>query len=131
MAKRIILSVITFFAAWSALDFVIHGVILAVSYQETQELWRPMNEMKMGLHHLTVLITTILFVLIYVRFVTERGVGVGILYGLLFGLAAGVPLGFGTYAVMPIPMFMALVWCVGSIIEFVIGGIITSLIIRK
>jgi hypothetical protein len=131
VAKRIILAIVAVFVAWSAVDFVIHGIVLAYSYQETHGLWRPMNEMKMGILHLTVLISAIVFVLMYARFVSEKGIGVGILYGLLFGIASGVPMGFGTYSVMPIPLFMAVVWCCGTIVEFILGGIIASLIVKK
>ena len=39
--KRIVLAVVAVFVAWSALDFVIHGLILASSYEATARLWRP------------------------------------------------------------------------------------------
>ncbi len=131
MVKRIILAIVAIFVVWSVLDFIIHGLILGPTYQVTQELWRPMNEMKMVVLYSTVLIAAIAFVCIYACFVTASGIGIGILYGLLFGIATGVPMGFGTYSVMPIPLHMAVVWCVGSIVEFVVGGIIVGWVVKK
>jgi len=42
--KKAILSILAVFIAWSAMDFVIHGVILRSSYAATVSLWRPMSE---------------------------------------------------------------------------------------
>jgi hypothetical protein len=131
MAKRIILAIVAIFVVWSVSDFIIHGLILGPTYEVTQELWRPMNEMKMVVLYSTVLIAAIAFVCIYARFVTESGVGIGILYGLLFGITVGVPMGFGTYSVMPIPFSMAATWCLGSIAEYVLGGIIVGWIVKE
>jgi len=49
--KRMILSVLAVFLAWSVVDDVIHGVILRSSYAATAPLWRPMGDMKMGVWH--------------------------------------------------------------------------------
>ena len=129
--KRTILGVLAVAGAWSALDFVIHGLILRSSYEATARLWRPMPEMKLGVLYLAVLIAALAFVCIYVRLVAEKGLGSGVKYGLLFGLATGVSMGYGTYAVMPIPAHMALVWFIGSLVEATVGGIIVGSIIRK
>ena len=55
----------------------------------------------------------------------------GLEYGLLFGIDTGVSMGFGTYSVMPIPLYMAIVWLIGSIIEMAVGGIIAGAIIKE
>ena len=52
----VVLAVLAVFAAWSVLDFVIHGMILASACAATPQLWRPMVEMKTGLMHGVVLI---------------------------------------------------------------------------
>jgi hypothetical protein len=129
--KRIVLAILAVFVAWSALDFVIHGLILASSYEATARLWRPMNEMKMGVLYLAVLINAVAFVCIYALLVAEKGIGSGVKYGLLFGLGTGFSMGFGTYSFMPIPMYMAVAWFIGTLIETLVGGIIVGSIIRK
>ncbi len=129
--KRIVLAILAVFVAWSALDFVIHGLILASSYEATARLWRPMNEMKMGVLYLAVLINALVFVCIYALLVAEKGIGRGAKYGLLFGLGTGFSMGFGTYSFMPIPLHMAVAWFIGTLVETLVGGIIVGSIIRK
>jgi hypothetical protein len=129
--KRIVLAVVAVFVAWSAMDFVIHGLILASSYEATARLWRPMNEMKMGVIYLAVLINALAFVCIYALLIAEKGIGSGVKYGLLFGLGTGVSMGFGTYAFLAIPLYMAVAWFIGTLVETLVGGIIVGSIIRK
>jgi hypothetical protein len=129
--KRIVLAIVAVFVAWSALDFVIHGLILASSYEATARLWRPMGEMKFWVMHLAGLITAMSFVCIYGLLVAEKGIGTGVKYGLLFGLGTGVAMGFGTYSFLPIPLHMAVAWFIGTLVETLVGGVIVGSIIRK
>jgi hypothetical protein len=129
--KRIALAVLAVFIAWSAMDFVIHGMVLASSYEATARLWRPMEEMKLWVMHLAGLITALAFVCIYALLIAEKGIGSGVKYGLLFGLGTGVSMGFGTYAFLPIPLYMAVAWFIGTLVETLVGGIIVGSIIRK
>jgi len=119
------------FVAWAAMDFVIHGVILRSSYAATASLWRPMGEMKTSLMYLSVFVAALTFVLIYSLFFSGKGISTGLKYGLLFGLGAGVPMGYGSYSVMPIPYHMAFTWCFGSVIEAMVGGLIIGSILQE
>ena len=109
--KKLLLATLGVFLAWSAMDFVIHGWILRSPYAATASLWRPMGEMKMALMYFTVLISALAFVLIYSLFFSRKGIFTGLAYGLLFGIGTGLPMGYGSYSVMPIPYFMAFTWC--------------------
>lgn len=129
--KRTLLAVVAVFLAWSALDFVIHGVVLQSSYMATPQLWRPMNEMKMPVMYLAVLIAAVAFVAVYVRFFAQKGIRTGAEYGAWFGLGAGVSMAYGSYSVMPIPYVMALGWFLGTLVEGVAAGVIVGLVIRK
>jgi hypothetical protein len=129
--KRTILAVLAVFVTWSVLDFIIHGLILGSTYAATPALWRPMAEMKTGLMYVTVLVAAAAFVFIYARFITNKGVKTAVLYGLVYGIGAGVPMGYGSYSVMPIPYVMAFVWFLGSVVEATIGGLVAGLIINK
>src|SRR3990172_9164916 len=111
--KKIILSTILVFLAWSVMDFIIHGVILRSTYGSTAALWRPMGEMKMGVMYLVVLISAFAFVMIFSQFFSKKGIIAGVKYGLWFGLSAGVSMGYGSYSVMPIPYHMAFTWFLG------------------
>jgi hypothetical protein len=129
--KKTILAVIAVFVTWSVLDFVIHNLILGPLYLATPELWRPMDEMKMGLMYFTVLVAAAVFVFIYAQFITEKGIKTAMLYGLVYGIGAGTAMGFGTHSVMPTPCFMAFVWFGGTVVETVVAGLVTALIIKK
>jgi len=71
--KKIALSTIAVFAAWSVIDFIIHGMILSSSYAATASLWRPMAEMKMGVMYLAVFISAFAFVMIFSQFFFKKG----------------------------------------------------------
>jgi hypothetical protein len=131
MIKRAVLAILVVFILWMLLDFVIHDVILGSAYHATAALWRPMEEMKMWLVYFSVLISSIVFVFIYARYFAKKGISTGIQYGLLYGLAAGISMGYGTYAVMPIPYYMALTWFLGTVVETILGGILTATIIKE
>jgi hypothetical protein len=131
MMKKIALATIAVFAAWSVMDFIIHGMILGPSYAATASLWRPMGEMKMGVMYVAVFISAIAFVMIFSQFFTKKGMAAGLKYGLWFGLSAGVSMGYGSYSVMPIPYHMALSWFLGSLIEAAIGGLILGAIFKE
>lgn len=131
MIKRVLVAVIVVFVAWSAMDFVIHGVILRASYAATASLWRPTSEMKTSVLYLSVFIAALAFVLIYSQFFSRKGIATGLQYGLLFGLGTGVSMGYGSYSVMPIPYHMALTWFLGTLVEAAIGGVILGAVIRE
>ncbi|MBI5383446.1 MAG: hypothetical protein HZA90_02025 [Verrucomicrobia bacterium] len=131
MMKRILLAVLAVFVAWQVLDFVIHGLILMKSYQETASLWRPMNEMKFGLMRLVGLVAAGTFVLMYAWLVRDKSVATGLKFGLLFGLGTGASMGFGNYCVMPVPVFLAVVWFLGSVVEAVVAGLLVGWIVKE
>lgn len=128
--KKALIAVLGVFVAWTVLDYVIHQKILTSAYAATADLWRPMEEMKMGLISLVTLISALAFVFLYYWFFAEKGIGTGIKYGLLFGIGVGVSMGYGTYAVMPIPYHMALTWFLGTLVETTLAGLLTGWILR-
>lgn len=129
--KRTLLAMLAVFVLWSAMDFVIHGLVLASPYASTPQLWRPMAEMKTGLMYLTVLIAAASFVGIYAWFIADKSVKTAVRYGLVFGIGSGISMGYGSYSVMPLPYEIAFGWFVGSLIEAVAAGWITGMIVKK
>ena len=130
MMKRIVLAILAVFVAWSVIDFVIHGVILAQSYKDSASLWRPMEQMKMGLMRVVVLISATVFVCLYANFVGNKNVATAVKFGLLFGLGAGISMGYGTYAVMPITYKIAITWFLGTLVKSTVAGLLTGLIVK-
>ncbi len=129
--KRTLLAMLAVFVLWSAMDFVIHGLVLASPYALTPQLWRPMMEMKTGLMYATVLIAAASFVGIYAWFIADKSVKTAVRYGLVFGIGSGISMGYGSYSVMPLPSEIALGWFVGSLIEAIAAGWITGMIVKK
>ena len=125
MTKRHIVGIAAVYVVWALMDFILHGMILEPIYGATAELWRPMEEMNMGLMQLVTLVTAACFVLIYVM-IGSGSIGSGIKYGALFGIAAGFPMGFGSYSYMPIPMTLAVGWFVGTTIEGIVAGAVAG-----
>jgi len=130
MIKKIIIGTIAVFIAISILDFVIHSLLLMGLYEETKNLWRPMEEIKIWVNYLVILIFSFSFVYIYAKLITPKSIKNSFLYGLLFGIASGVTMGYGTYSFMPIPYLLAASWFWTTVIELSICGILVGLVIK-
>jgi hypothetical protein len=131
MVKKVIIGTIAVFVAWMVLDALIHQVILGAAYKATAELWRPMEEMKNVLMVIVVLISAVVFVYIYAEFVAKKSMNTAIKYGIIFGIGVGISMGYGTYAVMDIPYFMALTWFLGTVVETTLGGMLLGIIVKE
>ncbi len=129
--KRFILAVAAVFISWSIMECLIHGRILMSAYEATPELWRTPEEMKFNLLRLVVLIKSIVFVSIYTRFFLNKNLRAALLYGLLFGIGIGIPMGYGSFAVMPISYLMASVWFHGTLVQTITGGLLIGLIVKE
>jgi hypothetical protein len=130
MIRKILLATLGVFVLWSILNFILHGVLLQSAYQDTMLLWRPMAEMKNGLMYLVSLISALVFVTIYARLISPRGMKQAISYGVLFGLGAGISMGYGTYAVQPIPYVMAFSWFLGTLVKASLAGMLAGFMIK-
>ena len=128
--KKFILAVLAVFVSWEILDYLIHSVILMGIYEATASLWRPQGEMKMGLMIVVTLLSALFFVWIYYKLIS-KSLNNGLLFGLFYGLATGIPMGYGTYSVMPIPYALALGWFLGALVESVVAGLLVGLIIKE
>ena len=130
--KRFVLAVIAVFVAWSAMDYVIHGVFLKSLYEATAELWRPEDEMKslMWLMYIVTAVVSVAFACLYCLLVSPKSVIAGVKYGLLFGIATGFPMGFGTYCYTPLPLPLAWIWFIGALLKATVAGVIVGAIIK-
>jgi hypothetical protein len=131
MARKVLLAAIAVFVAWEALDFVIHGMILAPTYATQPQLWRPQGEMKLGVMFVAVFIAALAFAALYAYFVRPKALGTAVRFGLVWGIGGGVAMGYGTYAAMPIPYTMALTWFLGTVVEACVGGALVGLFVTE
>ena len=128
--KKTLLAVVAVFISWQILDFLIHNVILMSTYAATASLWRPMEEMMMGLMMFVSLVSAICFVIVYDWFFKEKNMMTGLKYGLIFGVGVGISMGYGTYSVQPIMYYTAMGWFLGTVVEGAVAGLLTGLIIK-
>ena len=129
--KRFVIASIAVFVIIQAIDWLVHGVLLANWYQEIKGLWRIDMMDYMWLMMLGSLFFSFMFVFIFTKGYEARGVAEGARYGLLIGLLMNVTGMFGAYAMYPIPLGLAMIWLAYGIIELVIAGMITAVIYRK
>lgn len=128
--KQISAAVVAVFLAWSLTDFLLHGVLLMPTYEATAHLCRPLAEMNNWIIHLVTLIAAGGFVKIYALLCSPKSLGRGTFFGLLWGVVAGVSMGYGTYAVMPLPYSLALAWFLGTTAQGVLGGLLVGAMVR-
>jgi hypothetical protein len=131
MLKRVLLATAAIFVAWQLLDMLIHTVMLRGAYEATASMWRPMAEMKMGLMWVVGAIAAFCFAAVYGWLLRPKSLKAGLLYGLLFGVGGGVSMGYGSFAVMPLPYVLAFGWFAGMLVESLVAGLLAGLIIRE
>jgi hypothetical protein len=120
--KKYLLASLGVFVAWAVLDFVIHGLLLMDLYTASAALWRPMEEMNMGMTYLVNALVALAFTGLYVYHGKGGGAKAGAKFGLVYGLATGLGMGFGTFLYMPIPYALAWGWFLASVVKGAIGG---------
>ena len=132
MTGRFWIAVVVVFLAFFVMDFVIHELILGGQYEATASLWRTKDDMRqlMPFMWIGTLVMTFFFVLIFGKGYEGKGVGEGLRFGVYVGLMFGVPMGLGTYAIMPMPFSLAAGWTVGTFVECVVAGLIAASIYR-
>jgi hypothetical protein len=133
--KKILNASIVVFVLCVIMDYVLHGILLKGLYAETASLWRPAEAIGKLTWIFWVVDAAIAFLLVWLFAKGwEAGkpwLGQGVRFGLVLGLLFSLPMGFSMYAIMPIPLMLALGWFVGSLVEFLIASIAAAWMFRK
>lgn len=116
-----IFTILLLFVFWIASDYAIHCNLLQKYYKESQDLWRPMNEMNLPLIYGSSLIYCMLFFCFYWHFSQEKSIASGMKFGLALGLITGMGQ-FMCYFYMPIDINLAGGWFLGSLTQCALGG---------
>jgi hypothetical protein len=130
MVKKGILAFVLVVIAWFLIDTALQASIFDGLCKQTQQLWRSPEQTKKGLSFVVTAIAAAAFVAIFTQFFAKKNLMKGLGYGLLFGIAVGVTKGHGSFAVMPIPYYLALGWFLGTVLKGVVGGAILGLVVR-
>ncbi len=131
MAKKALLAGLAVFVAWEILDFIIHGMLLMPYYSAQPALWRPEGEMKLGVMLVATLIAALAFAALYAFFVRPKALASAVKFGLVWGIGGGVAMGYGTYASMPIPYYLALGWFLATVVEACVAGALVGVIVKE
>jgi hypothetical protein len=133
MNKKIWVGFIVVFIVWNILDYLVHGVLLRTAYTspEMVQLLRVDMHDKMWIFYLVSLITSFFLTLIFSKWQTGKGLSEGIQFGVYVGLLCGTPMSYSSYAMYPIPYHLAMQWFIYGVLQFIILGIVLSLIFGK
>ncbi len=123
------------FVTLFALDYLLHGLLLKDLYHQTASLWRPEAQVKSMMWYMWIgyLIFAPVFVCIYSKgFEDSKGrIGQGIRYGFWMGILLSVMPNLICYAVMPIPLKLAVCWIVGETIKYTCLGTVLGFAYKK
>ncbi|MGB2566791.1 MAG: hypothetical protein ACPIB1_10150, partial [Porticoccaceae bacterium] len=110
MFKQTLLATVAVFVLWSVIDFIVHGVLLHSAYQETMHLWRPEDQMHALLMSAVTLFFSLTLMFTYAHYVVPKSLATGLGFGAVLGIGVGTLTGLGSFAYMPIPLYLAAAW---------------------
>jgi hypothetical protein len=135
MNKKLWLGFILVFVGMALLSFLIHGVLLASTYQNpvVKALMRPEADMmgKMWIYYVNYLIMAFFFTLIFSKGYEGKGIGEGVRFGFYVGVLLATPMAYASYAMYPIPYSLAIQWFLYGIVEYIILGVIVAAVYGK
>ncbi|MEZ4749119.1 MAG: hypothetical protein R3B54_00420 [Bdellovibrionota bacterium] len=129
---RFVIAVFVMFIFIFATDFVLHGIILKPDYAATASIWRPEAEME---KYFLFMLLGQMIIAKYFTFLFIKGYeGTGMMEGVRFGLLMGI-LFIGTYliqfAVSPITVKILVAWCLGSLVQGILGGMLLTVVYKR
>lgn len=94
---------------------------------------RPETEMMgmMWIYYVVYLISSFVITLIFSKGYEGKGIAEGMRYGLYIGLLLATPMAYASYAMYPMPYSLSLQWFIYGMIEYVIIGIVLSMVYGK
>jgi hypothetical protein len=129
--KWLLLSGLGILVAWTALDVLLHRILLATIYQENASLWRPLDQLNVILIYVVTFTLIGAFIATYRLLVRPKSLGAGVRLGAFIGLALGISAGFGTYIHMPVPLALAWGWLIGGCLKGIAAGAIVGALVPE
>ena len=130
--KRLALAALAAFITIFIGGFLIHHILLKDLYMQTAAVWRPAADMN---HRFWIIVIEQIMIAVLAAYIYAKGfepakarVGQGIRFGILLGLLLAGSMSLGSYFSLSIPSKLALAWLVSGLIEYILVGIVISLI---
>jgi hypothetical protein len=133
MNKSFWVAFVVVFVVLQSLGFLVHAIMLEDTYAPLHgTVFRADAEFEgmMWMMFVSAFVYIFLFCYIFTKGYEGKGIGEGIRYGLLIGLFFSVPNALDQFVIYPLPPNLAVTWFVTGLINFVIGGILMSLIYK-
>jgi hypothetical protein len=123
---------IVVYIVWQVIGFVVHGVMLADTYTNMWQVFRPEAEVNsmMWLMFVSSAFYLLLFCYIFTKGYEGKGIGEGLRFGLLMGLFMSIPMALDQYALYPISSNIAVIWFVSGLLSFMIVGAVFAAIYK-
>jgi hypothetical protein len=131
--KQWIMATVASFVVMTALNSIVHGVLLTGWYQEYPAYWRSEADMSTKMHWLYVgyLLFSGLFAYIYTKGIEGKGGFIeGFRYGMLIGAIVGFPKMFMDHVFFPYQGKVILAWGIATFVICAVMGIVTGIIYK-
>jgi len=128
--KRYIAASLTVYVVSRALGFLIHGVILAPTYQSIKGVWRPDMTSKLWIEWVDGFLISFLFTYIFTKGYEGKGIMEGVRFGFIVGLLLSIPIAYGTYMIIPIPYYLALQWFLYGTAQSMVFGAVAAAVYK-
>ncbi len=132
--KKLLVTFIVVFVLLSVMGYIIHGVLLASTYdmEEVQAAFRPEAEMSSNMWILPVtdLFWSFFFVFFFAKGYEGKGIMEGLRFGFYMGLFWSLVSSYQSYVFYAIPYSLALKWFIFGMIQMLILGVVASLIYK-
>jgi uncharacterized membrane protein YvlD (DUF360 family) len=132
--KRLLLTALVVYILLEVLNYLVHGVILASTYQmeEIKEAFRPEAEMNsmMWITYLVDIVWAFFFAFFFAKGYEGRGIMEGLRFGFYIGLFWGLVSAYSYYTAIAIPASLAFQWFISTLIVSLILGVAAALIYK-
>ncbi|OGU48296.1 MAG: hypothetical protein A2000_02300 [Ignavibacteria bacterium GWB2_36_8] len=132
--KRLLITALVVFVLLEVMSYLIHGVILASTYQmdEVKVAFRPEEEMmgKMWIVYVTDIIWSFFFAFFFAKGYEGKGIMEGLRFGFYIGLFWSLVSAYQSYAFIPMPYSLSFQWFIYGMIQALILGIVASLVYK-
>ena len=129
--KKILIGFVAVFVTLEVLDAIIHAGILGGTYAVMQNTWRPDMANKLWILHFVRIAAAFFFTYVFSKGYEGKGIMEGVRYGFYLGMIVSSGFAFGTYSMFAIGKGLALQWFFYSLIEYIIAGVVVSLVFGK
>lgn len=123
--KKFVISALVMIVWVNLFSWIWHGNVMSGMYQQTANLWRSQADMRVVELNLGLTLSAIVAAYIFMKGYEGSGFKEGLRFGIILtALFSGM--GLVTHATQPIPYIVIVMWCLGDLIMYSLGGMLLS-----